>query len=103
MTLSPAVQKVLRVVFGLIFWSWNALFALILLTGFIPFVMLALVADAVEGLALWSTVFWAAVFFLFPFLVVVLAFRHLRKEPLALFVAFFGVEIPAFALSAIRL
>src|SRR4051812_22367352 len=97
------LSKVLRVLFAIVFWSWNALFVLVLAMGFIPFVFVELVGDAWDGLARWSTVGWAAMLFFFPIVVVVIAFKHLRKEPLALFVAFFGVEVPAFALSCVRL
>lgn len=98
-----------RVGFWIVFWSWNALFLFLLVAGLVPFVMLDLVADAVDGLARWTTVGWTAVLFFLPIAVVVATMRRFvagssgRSVDATMFVTFFGVEIPVVVLATVRL
>jgi putative PEP-CTERM system integral membrane protein len=95
-----------RLVVGLLFWPWNLLFVCVALAGLVPFSLVPLVIDAVDGLARWEFVASASVLSAVPVLSVIHAYRdrHVYHErPGALLAFFFGVELPLIAITAARL
>jgi putative PEP-CTERM system integral membrane protein len=95
-----------RLVVGLLFWPWNLLFVCVALAGLVPFSLVPLVIDAVDGLARWEFVASASVLTAVPILSVIHAVRHrrlYRERPGALVAFFFGVELPLIGITAARL
>jgi putative PEP-CTERM system integral membrane protein len=99
-------MRVWRLCAGLVFWPWNLVFVVTALAGLVPFALVPLLIDAIDGLARWEFVASASVLTAVPVLSVIHAFRRrevYRLRPGALLAFFFGVELPLVGITAARL
>ncbi|MCP3143208.1 TIGR02921 family PEP-CTERM protein [Pyxidicoccus xibeiensis] len=86
-----------------LFWSWNLLFVLVLLAGFLPLVGPWVVEGFVEDQLPWDFVAFSVLLLAVPPATLVLAFGFFRQNPRALLGLLFAVEGPLFLLCLLRL
>ncbi|MFP2927740.1 TIGR02921 family PEP-CTERM protein [Pyxidicoccus sp. 3LG] len=86
-----------------LFWSWNLLFMLFLLAGFLPLVGPWLVEGLIEDQLPWDFFAFSMLMVAIPPATLVLAFGYFRRDPRALLGLLFAVEGPLFLLCLLRL
>ncbi len=106
MSILPRLSRLARFTLQALFWPWNLVLSCLAIFGYLPFALLDLVVDAVDGLARWDFVAGSVVMVAVPPATLVYAWlhrAHFKEAPGELAVLFFGVELPLLACTAARL
>ncbi len=86
----------------LFFWGWNLIFGIMVITGFVPGVLIHVVPAVLEGLIPANFFVLSVIFMLTPFVFMYVGFRQFRDRPRALFGLLYGIEWPILAMLAFR-
>ncbi|MDP2339885.1 MAG: TIGR02921 family PEP-CTERM protein [Deltaproteobacteria bacterium] len=100
------LRRYARFTLNALFWPWNIVLCCVAIFGYVPFALLDLVVDAVDGLARWDFVMGSLIMVAVPPATLAYAWmhkQHFKEEPSELAVLFFGVELPLLACTAARL